>query len=51
MFIKYIEMVIPTLQIEFKQVTFIIFQIILKIIPITEFCFVFKKIIVYVSEV
>ena len=50
MFIKYIDMLIPALEVEFKQVAFIIFQIILKTILIIKFYFVFKKMIIYVSE-
>ena len=49
MFIKYIDMVIPAPQVEFKQVAFITFQIILKTIPIIRFYFVFKKMIIYIS--
>ena len=49
--IKYIGMVIPALQVEFKQGAFITFQIILKIIPIFKFYFVPKKMIIYISEV
>ena len=50
MFIKYIDMVIPALQVEFKQVAFITYQIILKTISIIKFYFVFKKMIIYISE-
>ena len=50
-FIRYIDMVTPTLQVEFKQVAFITFQIILKTIPIIKFYFVFNKMIIYISEV
>ena len=49
MFSKYIDMVIPAPQVEFKQVAFITFQIILKTIPIIRFYFVFKKMIIYIS--
>ena len=51
MFFKYIDMVIPALQVEFKQIAFITFQISLKTIPIIKFYFAFKKMIIYVSEV
>ena len=50
MFIKYIDMVIAALKIEFKQVAFITFLIILKTIPIIKFYFVFKKMIIYISQ-
>ena len=43
MFIKYMDMVISTLQIEFQYVAFITFQIILKAISI--------KMIIYISKV
>ena len=43
MFIKYVDMVILALQVEFKQVAFVTFQIILKTIPILKFYFVFKS--------
>ena len=48
MIIKYIDMVIPALQVEFKQVALITFQIIVKTIPIIKFHFVFKKMIIYI---
>ena len=51
MFSKYVNMVIPTLQVEFKQVAFITLQTIQKTIPITKYCFIFKKMIIYISEV
>ena len=51
MFIIYIGVVIPNLQVEFKQIAFITFQIIPKAIPIIKFYFVFKKMIIYLSEV
>ena len=51
MFIIYIGVVIPDLQVEFKQIAFITFQIIPKAIPIIKFYFVFKKMIIYLSEV
>ena len=37
--------------IHFSDVAFITFQITLKIIPIIKFYFVFKKMIIYISEV
>ena len=51
MFIKYIDMMIAALQIEFKQVAFITFQIILKTIPIIKIYLALKKMIIYISEV
>ena len=51
MFIKHIDVVIPALQVELKQIAFITFQIILKIIPILKFYFVFKKMIIYLPDV
>ena len=42
-FIKYIDMVMPDLQVEFKQVAFITFQVILETIPIIKFYFFFKN--------
>ena len=51
MFIKYIDMMIPALQVEFRQVVFTTFQIILKTIPINKFYFAFKKMIIYIYEV
>ena len=51
MFIKYINMVMLALQVKLKQEVFITFQIILKTIPIIKFYFVFKKMIIYISEV
>ena len=46
MFIKYIDMMIAALQIEFKQVAFITFQIILKTIPIIKIYLALKKMII-----
>ena len=43
-------MAIAALKIEFKQVAFITFQITLKTIPIIKFYFVFKKMIIYISQ-
>ena len=43
MFIKYRDMAIPVLQVEFEKVAFIILQIILKNIPIIKSYFVYKK--------
>ena len=51
MFISYIDMMIPALQVEFRQVVFTTFQIILKTIPINKFCFAFKKMTIYIYEV
>ena len=51
MFVKYINMVMLALQVKLIQEVFMTFQIILKTIPIIKFYFVFKKMIIYISEV